>query len=84
MKVLLFIIFCFCGLKSFSQTNDVAMEEKSSGWLKITSVVTQTKSATIVKKKSNTTRPVTPKKNTQDEFEKTNSQVNRFKKVKKG
>ena len=83
MKTYLFIILCFWGLKSFSQTNDVAMEEKSSGWIKIPPATVQSRPPTTAKKKSNTTKPPSPKKDTPDEFEKTNQQVNRFKKVKK-
>jgi len=84
MKTYLFIILCFWGLKSFSQTTDMVMEEKSSGWIKIPPVTVQSKPAATVKKKSNTARPPSPKKDTPGEFEKTNSEVNRFKKPQKG
>jgi hypothetical protein len=86
MKSLFVVIFCLVASKSFSQTNDVMVEEKSSAWIKITAPQTaasKPKTTTIVKKKT-TNKPVATKQEAQQEFEKTNSQVNRFKKSKKG
>jgi hypothetical protein len=86
MKKLLVLIFCFIALKAFSQTSDAIVEEKSSDWIKVTFTppTPKPKQTTTVRKRTNTNKPSTPKQNSQDEFEKTNSQVNRFKKVKKG
>lgn len=73
------------GSKAFSQTNDQIIQEKSSEWIKVTSPVSvsKPKSTTTVKRKTSSKRSATPKQDTQEEFDKTNSQVNRFKKVKK-
>jgi hypothetical protein len=86
MKNLLLVILCFVAFKSFSQTNEILVEEKASEWIKITvpESTTRPKTTTTVKKKTTTNKPETPKQNTQEEFEKTNQQVNRFKKQKKG
>ena len=82
MKSLLAIILCFAGLKSFAQTNDVVVEEKASNWIKITAPV-PSRTTTTVKKKASTNKPANQKQDAQEEFQKTNQQVNRFKKGKK-
>ena len=71
--------------KAFNQTNEVIVQEKSSDWIKVTSItpVSKPKATTTVKRKISSKKPATPKKNTQEEFDKTNTQVNRFKKPKK-
>lgn len=85
MKTLFVIIFCFAAFNSFSQTNEVMVEEKASEWIKVTATPVVAKSkTTTVKKKTTSNKPVTPKQDVQEEFEKTNNQVNRFKKAKKG
>ena len=84
MKTLFIILYCLVASKGFSQSSDVMVEEKSSEWIKVTSPVAVSKpKAVTIKKTSSTTRPATPKKDAQEEFEKTNQQVNRFKKGKK-
>ena len=75
------IVLCFAGLKSFSQTSDIMVEEKASNWIKITAPTPSR--ATTVKKKVSPNKPATPKQDAQEEFQKTNQQVNRFKKGKK-
>lgn len=86
MKSLFIIILCLVGSKGFGQSNDVVVQEKSSEWIKVTSVISEPKpkSTRIVKRKTSSKKPLTNKKNTQEEFDKTNNQVNRFKKAKKG
>ena len=86
MKSLFIIILCLVGSKVFAQTNDVVIQEKSSEWIKVTSVISEPKpkSTRIVKRKTSSKKPLTNKKNTQEEFDKTNNQVNRFKKATKG
>jgi hypothetical protein len=85
MKTLFIILLCFVATKVFSQSSEGMVEEKSSDWIRVTSTATvsKPKNVTTVKKKKISHKPVTPKQNTQQEFEKTNSQVNRFKKGKK-
>ena len=85
MKSLIIIVLCFVATKAFSQTSDVLVDEKSSEWIRVTSTasVSKPKSTTTVKKKTSSNKPATPKQNTQEDFEKTNNQVNRFKKGKK-
>jgi len=85
MKNLFIIILCLAGSKVFSQTNELMVEEKSSEWIKITAppTVTKPRTSTTIKKNTNANKPVTPKPDA-EEFEKTNKQVNRFKKTKKG
>jgi hypothetical protein len=86
MKSLFIIILCFVTTKVFSQTSEVIVEEKSSDWIRVTSTapVLKSKSATTVRRKTSSNKPSTPRKDTQEEFDKTNSQVNRFKRGKKG
>ena len=87
MKSLFIIILCLVGQRAFNQTNDVVMQEKSSNWIKVTSDISEPtakpKTTTTVKRKTTSRKPAVPKQNTQEQFEKTNSQVNRFKKGKK-
>jgi hypothetical protein len=90
MKLLFSTILCLFVLNGFGQTNEVIIEEKSSAWIKITEdAIAVSKPPTVkrptatVKKKSNTSKPAAPKQDVQGEFEKTNQQVNRFKKAKK-
>lgn len=91
MKSIIIIILCFVGLKAFCQTSELVVQEKASDWIKVTSTpgVTNTTStrqrtSTKMKRKVTSKKPSVPKQDTQDEFEKTNNQVNRFKKSKKG
>ena len=84
------MITCFLALSGFAQTNGTVTEEKSSAWIKvIEDPISVSKSATVKKqttartKKSSSAKPATSKKDTEEEFEKTNQQVNRFKKAKK-
>jgi hypothetical protein len=81
MKSLLIAILCFAAFKGFSQTSDLKVEERSSDWIKISSTTTSAKprTATATKKKNSSNKSV-PKKEVQEEFEKTNNEVNRFKK----
>lgn len=73
------------GSKAFSQTNDLVVQEKSSDWIKVTSTIPESKprNTTTVKRKTSSKRTTTPRKDNQEEFDKTNNQVNRFKKAKK-
>jgi len=85
MKTLFIIILCLVATKGFSQTADVMVEEKSSEWIKVTSPVVVSRPKTTTARKTTTTnKPVTPRNDAQEEFEKTNQEVNRFKKQKKG
>ncbi len=85
MKTVLMILLCFFAFKSFSQSNDVVIEERSSDWIKITAATRTTKSkTTTVRKKTSSKKPSAPKQDAQQEFEKTNNAINRFKKSKKG
>jgi|GEM_PF-2943104 len=91
MKNLLAVVVCLTALTGYSQTNEAFTQEKSSAWIRVTEdPVAVTKPVTIkkqpaaTKKTTNTNKPATPKQNTQQEFEKTNNQVNRFKKPKNG
>ena len=83
MKAVLIIILSFVACKAVAQTSALVVEEKSSAWLRVTmsAPVTSTpKKAAVVKKKASTNKPSAPKPTPQGEFEKTNQQVNRFKK----
>ena len=84
MKSLLTLMLFFAAFKGFAQS-DVIVEEKASDWIKITATTDtpKPKTTTTVKKKNTTNKPTTPKQDAQQEFEKTNSQVNRFKKQQK-
>jgi hypothetical protein len=89
MKILFLIIPCLFALTGFAQNTEVVTEEKSSAWIKIVEdPITATKptvvrrQTTTVKKKTTVTKPATPKQEAKEEFEKTNEQVNRFKKRK--
>lgn len=91
MKNLMLLVLCFVAFRAFSQTNELVIQEKSSDWIKVLSMPTATKSnttkpktTTTVKRKTRARKPSVPKQDAQEEFEKTNSKVNRFKKVKKG
>lgn len=90
MKLLLLIILCVFSTKAFSQTTEAITEEKSSAWVKVIEdpiVISKPalvkKQTTIRKKRTAKTEPARPKENPQEEFEKTNQQINRFKKQKK-
>jgi hypothetical protein len=91
MKNLLAVFICLAALKGYSQTSEAFVQEKSSAWIRVTENPVSIakpepiKKQTAVAKKSTTTnKPAKPKQNTQQEFEKTNSEVNRFKKQKNG
>lgn len=84
MKTLFLILLSLVASKVFCQTNDVMVEEKSSEWIKVTTTaIAPHKQSTTAKRKRDTNNPLTPQQNAKKEFEKTNSQVNRFKKAKK-
>lgn len=90
MKTIIITIFCFAVFNSFAQTSEAITEEKSSTWIKVIEDPAPVSKPVTVKKQTNTstkkpaaTKPSTPKKETPEEFEKTNQQVNRFKKAKK-
>jgi hypothetical protein len=84
MKNLVFILLCMISVKGFSQTDEPVVEEKSSAWIKIAATNTVVKpKTTVVQKKKNSTKPAVPKQDSNEDFNKTNQQVNRFKKQKK-
>jgi hypothetical protein len=85
MKNLFIIISCFIASATFAQSSEVIIEEKSSDWIKVVASVPVSKqrTTTTVKRKTTSKKPAIPKKDAQEEFEKTNNQVNRFKKGKK-
>lgn len=75
-------MFCLIALKGFSQKEEAFVEEKSSNWIKVVNDQTSAKAkTTTVKKRSNSNK--SPQTNWQQEFDKTNNEVNRFKKSKK-
>ena len=80
MKTLLIAIACLIASKGFSQTSELKTEEKSSDWIKITAPVTVAKPKTTTTKKKTHSNKSQPQKKEEQEFEKTNNQVNRFKK----
>ena len=82
MKNLIILVICFFAAKAYSQTNEVVFQEKSSDWIKVT-LSPQPKSPTVVKRKTSSKKPPVPKQDAQQEFDMTNSHVNRFKKAKK-
>jgi hypothetical protein len=90
MKNLLALFICLIALKGYSQTSEAFVQEKSSAWIRVTenpvpvSKPETIKKQTTIAKKSTTKKPAKPKPNTQQDFEKTNSEVNRFKKPKNG
>jgi hypothetical protein len=91
MKNLLAVVICLAALKGYSQTSEAFVQEKSSAWIRVTESPVPTakpqtikKQTTVTKKSATTNKPAKPKPNTQQEFEKTNSEVNRFKKPKNG
>ena len=90
MKTLFLIIFCLTAIIAVGQTGEYVTEEKGSAWIKVVEdPVPMTKPTTVKKQKASVkkkpaSKPSTQKENPQDEFEKTNSQVNRFKKQQKG
>ena len=81
MKSILAILFCFMALKSFSQKEEAFVEEKSSSWIKVDNSEATRKSKTATVKKANSNP--SGRQNSQQEFDKTNQEVNRFKKSKK-
>ena len=82
MKGTLLILFCLIGFKSFSQHDEAFVEEKASSWVKVVSSRTAGRpKATAVKRKVNPNP--SRRENPQQEFDKTNNEVNRFKKSKK-
>jgi hypothetical protein len=89
MKKLLLTILCFTAFNAIAQTSESITEEKASAWIKVVEDPIPAKSSTIKKqtntskKKNSAAKPSPAKKDTQEEFEKTNQQVNRFKKAKK-
>lgn len=78
MKNLFVVILILMASKAFSQTNNILSEEKSSDWIKINLTVANPKA--IVKKKMNPEKHSAPKQDVKREFEKTNQEVNRFRK----
>jgi hypothetical protein len=85
MKSLLLIIVCLAAFNGFAQTSENIIEEKSSAWIRVPEnpvTITKPKTTSRIKKKTRTSKAPAPKENAKDEFEKTNSQVNRFKKKK--
>jgi hypothetical protein len=92
MKILFATIVGLAAFNAQAQTSEAIVEERSSAWIKVVddpippsrpSTAPKKQTATV-KKKSSTGKPAAPKQDTQQEFEKTNNQVNRFKKQKKG
>ena len=67
--------------KGFAQKDEPFVEEKSSTWIKVVHDETAGRPKTSVKKKANSNP--SRKESSQQEFDKTNSEVNRFKKPKK-
>ena len=91
MKLFLTVFICLAVFKGYGQANEAFSQEKSSAWIRVTEnpvpvakPQTVKKQSTSAKKSTNSNKPAAPKQNTQQEFEKTNSQVNRFKKQKSG
>jgi hypothetical protein len=91
MKTALVIITCLICVNSFGQTTEPLTEEKSSAWITVVAdpvAVSRPapvkKQVTVTKRKTSNSRTVKPKEDGAEEFEKTNSQVNRFKKQQKG
>lgn len=91
MKFVLPIIISLFALNSFAQTSEAITKEKSSAWVKViedpvvvSKPASSKKQTTTVKKRSSKTKPATSKQDAQEEFEKTNQKVNRFRKQKKG
>ena len=90
MKKLFFILLASgAGFTCFSQETESMTDEKSSEWIKITIPVTRAANPRPATAKKTTTAKKTvtppkkveaPKPETTDEFNKTNSKVNRFKK----
>ena len=82
MKNILLIFFCLIALNGFSQKEEAFVEEISSDWIKVVvnNIPVKPKTTTLKKKaKPNPSR----KGNSQTEFDKTNSEISRFKKSKK-
>lgn len=85
MKMILLILFSACALPGFAQSSNLVTEEKSSAWFRVTeSAPVAPRPHRAVKKYAPAPRRSAPKENTRQEFEKTNGEVNRFKKPKKG
>jgi hypothetical protein len=91
MKSLLTVLICFAGISGYSQTAEAFTQEKSSAWIRVAENPVAVNKPEPVKKQSTTAKKSTttkksnkPKQDTQQEFEKTNNQVNRFKKPKNG
>jgi hypothetical protein len=91
MKTALLVITCVVCLNSFGQTTEPVTEEKSSAWITVVAdpeAVSRTapakKPPTVAKRKTSSNTTTKPKQDGSEEFEKTNNQVNRFKKQQKG
>ena len=91
MKATFLIIFSLLCLTSFSQTTQAVTEEKASAWIKVLNdpaplvrTAPARKKTTAVKRKVTKSKTTVPKGDVGEEFEKTNNQVNRFKKQQKG
>ena len=84
MKTIIVLFFTVVAVQGHSQTSDVIIEEKSSSWIKTAATNTvRPRSATPTVRKTNSNKPAKPKQNADQDFDKTNQQVNRFKKQKK-
>ncbi len=84
MKKIIFALLLMYALDGFSQTSEMIVEEKSSAWIKVTASITTPvarKPASTTQKRVTTKKPA-PSKSLPDnqQFDKTNQQVNRFKK----
>lgn len=81
MKCIPVILFCLMACKSFAQKDEALVEEKSSSWVKVVNNETEGKPKTATVKRKVNSSP-SRKANSQQEFDKTNNEVNRFKKSK--
>jgi hypothetical protein len=88
-KAILICMVCFISSKTFCQTDETFIEEKSSDWIKIsvppTPVIhsssrTRTNHTTTAPQKKEPASQPAPQPKSPDVFKKTNSEVKRFKK----
>jgi len=86
-KAILICLLSFIGSKAFSQTDETFTEEKSSDWIKISVPLTpvphsssRTNRTTTAPQKREPVSQPAPQPKSSDVFNKTNSEVKRFKK----
>ena len=83
MKSILLTFCCLIALKGFSQKQEAFVEQKSSDWVKVIFTSASAKPKATTTKRNIRSKTPSRKESSQKEFDKTNNEVNRFRKSKK-